>query len=98
MLTDELLKQVNATLNRANPSKDKTRTFTLTGAAVALPNESCKYVTILNITGANLVLTVNSGDNFTLPNNVGATLFCSNTNLVTVNGTLAATLQYIISE
>ena len=80
------------------PQKDRSRLATLTGSALTLPNESCKSVTFLNTTGSDVNFIVNSGDAFALPTSVGITLFVSNTNLITVNGTNAETLQYIISE
>ncbi len=98
MLTDELLKRISDTMLKAFPKRDTTRVVTLTGSALTLPDESCKYVTFLNLTGENVILTVNSGGNFTLPNNVGITIFVTNTNQITANGTNLDTLQYIISE
>ena len=98
MLTDELLKRINDIITKTQPQKDTSKTVTLTGSALTLPNESCKYVTFLNLTGENVILTINGGGNFTLPTNVGITVFVTNTNQITANGTNLDTLQYIISE
>ncbi len=98
MLVEELLKRIRDVQERVWPQTDRSRSFTLTGSAIALPNESCKVVTLLNTTGANLVITINGGDNITIPNNVGIEISVTNTNLVRVNGTLSAALSYIISE
>lgn len=98
MKVEELLKRIRDVQERVWPQTDRSRSFTLTGSAIALPNESCKTVTILNTTGANLVITINGGDNITIPNNVGIEISVTNTNLVRVNGTLSAALSYIISE
>lgn len=98
MKVEELLKRIRDVQERVWPQTDRSRSITLTGSAIALPNESCKVVTILNTTGANVVISINSGDNITIPNNVGIEISVTNTNLVRVNGTLSAALSYIISE
>lgn len=98
MLVEELLKRIRDIQERVWPQTDRSRSVTLTGSALTLPNESCKTVTIINTTGANVILTINGGNNITLPTSTGLEISVTNTNLITANGTLSAALSYIISE
>jgi len=99
MKVEELLKRIKEVQEKVWPQTDRSRSFTLTGSAIALPNESCKVVTLLNTTGANVVISINSGDNITIPSGLYPLIVkVSNTNLIRVNGTAANVLHYIISE
>lgn len=98
MLVEEVLKQINESLQKANPTRDFSREITLTGSAIALPNEACKQVTIFNTLTSSVVITLNSGSNITIPSNFGGTFAVNNTNEITVNGTSTAVLTYIVGQ
>ena len=98
MRTEELLQRIKDLHDKVFPQTDSTRNITLTGSVQTLPNESCKSVTIINTTGADLRVTTNGGTTVIIPNNAGITVGVTNTNKVTVNGTATQVLSYLISE
>lgn len=80
------------------PVIDTTYQITL-GAATALPNIPCIYVTLSNTSGADVTYTctttTTTGSNGTLKNGIGVTLSVKNASNITVAGT--GTLDYIVS-
>jgi hypothetical protein len=98
MLVEEILKQISNNLDKANPTRDFSRNITLTGSAIALPNEACKQCTIFNTLTTDVIVTLNAGSNLTIPSNFGGTFAVNNTNEITVNGTNLSVLTYIVGQ
>lgn len=97
MLVEELLKQIRDNIAKGEPTRDYSRNVTLTGSAISLNNEACKQIHIFNTLTTDVTITINNGSNITIQPNFGITIPVNNTNEITVNGTAAAVLQYIIS-
>jgi hypothetical protein len=82
------------TISENVPTTSVTRTATLTGSLVALPNEACIMVEIFNSDTTAITVQANGGSsNLLLPSSVNV-FYTTNTNTISVRGT--GTLIYTV--
>lgn len=95
--TRSLIESLYNAIRRGN---DVTRSVALTPVSTPLPSEKCVYVTIVNTTGGDVFIDVNSatlaGVPITLPDKAGITIDTVNTGTIGVSGT--GNLSYIVSK
>ncbi len=87
---------INKVFNfQKNPGIDYTTSVLLTGTLTALPARACLAVTIINSTGTDLIISVNSAIPITILDGTILTFSVTNTELIQVQGTGA--LGYVIT-
>ena len=91
--TRSLIERLYNAVRRGN---DITRSVALTGTLTPLTSESAVYVTIINTTGADVNMSINSGASIVIPDKSGITLDTVDPGTISVSVT--GTLSYIVSK